>query len=92
MINKNYLVEINLKKYVLRKFGEGIESIINRYNEKNNLKLVLKINIDFNLYFFDEKSGIKLFEYINNLEMLIFSNVKYNLKEVVFILKKLYNF
>lgn len=91
MTNKNYLVEINLKKYVLRKPGEGTESIINRYNEKNNLKLVSKINIDSNLYFFDEKSGIKLSEYINNSEMLTPSNAKYNLKEVAFILKKLHN-
>ena len=91
MTNKNYLVEINSKKYVLRKPGEGTESIINRHNEKNNLKLVSKINIDSNLYFFDEKSGIKLSEYINNSEMLTPSNAKYNLEEVAFILKKLHN-
>ena len=53
--------------------------------------MVSKINIDSNLYFFDEKSGIKLSEYINNSEMLTPSNVKYNLKEVAFILKKLHN-
>ena len=85
MTNKNYLIEINSKKYVLRKPGEGTESIINRNNEKNNLKLISTINIDSNLYFFDEKSGIKLSEYINNSEMLTPSNAKYNLKKVAVI-------
>ena len=53
--------------------------------------MISTINIDSNLYFFDEKSGIKLSEYINNSEMLTPSNAKYNLKKVAVILKKLHN-
>lgn len=70
MTNKNYLVTINNKKYVLRVAGAGTENIINRYSEKINAKEVSKIGVDKELIYFNEETGIKISEYIEKAETL----------------------
>ena len=70
MTNKNYLVVINNKKYVLRIAGAGTTSIINRYSEKINAKEVSKIGVDKELIYFNEETGIKISEYIEKAETL----------------------
>ncbi|MGL5622245.1 winged helix-turn-helix transcriptional regulator [Cetobacterium sp.] len=70
MTNKNYLITINNKKYVLRIAGAGTENIINRYSEKINAKEASKIGVDKELIYFDEKSGVKISEYIEEAETL----------------------
>lgn len=70
MTNKNYLVTINNKKYVLRIAGVGTTSIINRYSEKINAKEVSKVGIDKELIYFNEETGVKISEYIEMAETL----------------------
>ncbi|MGL5964311.1 MAG: phosphotransferase [Fusobacteriaceae bacterium] len=70
MTNKNYLVNINKKRYVLRIPGAGTESIINRYSEKINAKEASKIGVDKELIYFNSDTGIKISEYIENAETL----------------------
>ena len=70
MTNKNYLVIINSKKYVLRIAGAGTTSIINRYFEKMNAKEVSKIGVDKELIYFSEETGVKISEYIEKAETL----------------------
>ncbi|MBC2850932.1 phosphotransferase [Cetobacterium sp. 8H] len=70
MTNKNYLVTINRKKYVLRIPGFGTENMINRYSEKINAKHVSIIGIDKELVYFNDKTGIKVSEYIEKAETL----------------------
>lgn len=70
MTNKNYLVIINNKKYVLRIAGAGTTSIINRYFEKINAKEASKIGVDKELIYFNEETGVKISEYIERAETL----------------------
>lgn len=70
MTNKNYLITINNKKYVLRIAGAGTTSIINRYFEKINAKEVSKIGVDKELIYFNEETGVKISEYIEKAETL----------------------
>lgn len=70
MTNKNYLVTINNKQYVLRIAGAGTINIINRYSEKINAKEVSKIGVDKELIYFNEETGIKISEYIEKAETL----------------------
>ncbi len=70
MTNKNYLITINRKKYVLRIPGVGTENIINRYSEKINAKYSSLIGIDKELIYFNAETGIKISEYIEKAETL----------------------
>lgn len=70
MTNKNYLVIINNKKYVLRIAGAGTTNIINRYYEKINAKEASKIGVDKELIYFNEETGVKISEYIEKAETL----------------------
>lgn len=70
MTNRNYLVTINNKKYVLRIAGVGTTNIINRYSEKRNAKEVSKIGVDKELIYFNEETGVKISEYIEKAETL----------------------
>ncbi|MGL5117737.1 MAG: phosphotransferase [Plesiomonas shigelloides] len=70
MTNKNYLITINNKKYVLRIAGAGTTSIINRYFEKINAKEVSRIGVDKELIYFNEETGVKISEYIEKAETL----------------------
>lgn len=90
MTNRNYLIEINGQKYVLRKPGEGTEKIIDRKNEKFNANSISKLKLDSKLIFFDDTSGIKISEYIVNAQTLNPIIAKDNLKETAHILKKLH--
>lgn len=90
MTNRNYLIEINGQKYVLRKPGEGTEKIINRKNEKFNASSISKLKLDSKLIFFDDTSGIKISEYIVNAQTLNPIIAKDNLKDIAYILKKLH--
>ena len=90
MTNRNYLIEINGQKYVLRKPGEGTEKIIDRKNEKLNANSISKLKLDSKLIFFDDTSGIKISEYIVNAQTLNPIIAKDNLKDIAHILKKLH--
>lgn len=91
MTNKNYLVELDFKKYVLRIPGEGTSFIIDRKNEKANLEAIKYENLDTRLFYFDVSSGIKMTEYIENGETLNPLVAKGNLKRVAEKLKDLHS-
>lgn len=66
LTNRTYLVEVPNDKYVVRLPGEGTEQIINRNDEKISTELACQIGIDAHLYYFDENTGIKIMEYIDD--------------------------
>lgn len=70
MTNKNYKVNIKGNYYILRMPGTGTEDLINRVNENNNVHLVDYLGIDSKITYFNEESGIKLSEFIENAETL----------------------
>jgi thiamine kinase-like enzyme/choline kinase/predicted transcriptional regulator len=70
MTNKNYRVVIKGKEYVLRIPGNGTESMINRKEEKFNASLASKLGLDTELIYFNEETGVKIAELIQEAETL----------------------
>ena len=91
MTNKNYLVTIDGKKYVLRNPGAGTKEIISRVNEAKNAQIISDLKLDAKLIYLNKETGIKISEYIENAETLIPETARNNFKQVADILKKLHN-
>lgn len=91
MTNKNYLISIDKKKYVLRNPGVGTKEIINRNNEAKNAQIISDLNLDAKLIYLNKETGIKISEYIENAETLVPETAKNNFKQVAGILRKLHN-
>ena len=60
MTNKNYLITIEGKKYVLRNPGIGTKEMINRNNESKNAKIISDLNLDSKLIYLNKETGIKI--------------------------------
>lgn len=75
MTNKNHLVLINEKKYVIRIPGEMTSSLISRQNEKYNSELMSKLAVNVNTKYFNEKSGVKVTEYLEESLSLTHNNI-----------------
>jgi thiamine kinase-like enzyme/choline kinase/predicted transcriptional regulator len=93
MTNKNYKVSIGNKNYILRVPGAGTEEMINRFEEKSNSRLANELRLDTEILYFDEISGIKISEFIENAETLNATTAKRegNMKLTSSILKKLHD-
>ena len=93
MTNKNYKAFINNKAYIVRIPGAGTSSMINREEEMINSNLAAKEGIDSKVLFFDEKTGIKIAEFIEGAETLnpATAKRKENMELVVRLLKTLHN-
>lgn len=93
MTNKNYKVNIQNKNYILRMPGAGTEEMINRVEEKANLKLAHELNLDTKTLYFDEITGVKISEFIENAETLNANTAKReeNMRLTSSILRKLHN-
>lgn len=70
MSNKNFLIDFEEKRYVLRVPGNGSEGMVERINEKFNAIEACKLGVNPNIIFFDTETGIKLADYIENAETL----------------------
>lgn len=93
MTNKNYKVRISGKDYILRIPGNGTESMISRVNEKHNSKLANELDIDTHILYFDEVSGIKISELIEDAETINAQTAKREdaMEMITSILRKLHN-
>lgn len=92
MTNKNYKVNINGKYYILRMPGTGTQDMISRTNENNNVHLIDSLGIDSKITYFNEESGIKLSEFIENAETINSKTAKRedNMELTASILRKLH--
>lgn len=92
MTNKNYKVAIKNKNYVLRVPGAGTEEMISRPDEKINSTVANKLGLDTKVLYFDEISGVKIAEFIEEAETLNGMTAKRedNMKLTTAILKKLH--
>lgn len=93
MTNKNYKVSFNSETVILRLPGIGTDKMINRKNEIRNSKLVVELDIDSEILYIDDQSGIKISKYIENAETLTgrSSKKEENMRKVANILRKLHN-
>lgn len=90
MTNYNFKVGINHNIYVLRNPGVGLGNLINRKNEYSNISAIQDLQLDADLFYFQEQKGIKITKYIENAETLNPTTAKQNLEKVAVILKKLH--
>lgn len=94
MTNKNYKICVDDKLYVLRVPGNGTEDMISRSDEIKNAVYSNKVGVDAKLVYFNEDSGVKISEFIQDAETLSPESTKKqsNMSMVVEILRTLHNY
>ncbi len=90
MTNKNYLIEVNGEKLIIRNPGKGSDRLIDRKNEHKNIKKIASLNIDTKLFYFNENTGVKITKFIEDAETINPKTAKNNLFEISEVLKKLH--
>lgn len=65
MTNLNYFVTVGSDQYVVRLAGYGTEELVNRKTEKANLNFATNLGINPKLIYFNEKTGMKITEKVN---------------------------
>ncbi len=92
MTNCNFKVTLDGKSYVLRIPGNGTGGMIERRNEAVNSSVSHRMGISPDVMYFNEGSGIKLTEFIENAETLNPRKIqtKENLAKVADIFRKLH--
>lgn len=70
MTNKNYKVTVEKKNYILRIPGAGTSDMIDRKQEKANSSLASTLGLDTKVVYFNEETGVKIAEFIENGETL----------------------
>ena len=93
MTNANYHVAIDGKEYILRIPGACTETMISRENEKHNSILASNIGINPKTLYFNEKTGVKVTDFISNAETLNgkTARLEMNIKLTTKIIKELHN-
>lgn len=93
MTNRTYKVTLREMTVVVRLPGAGTESLINRIDEKKSTELACRLGIDAKLYYFDEKTGIKVSEFINQSTTMNKEELQKdeNLIKIAHVLKRLHS-
>lgn len=68
LTNFNYIMTIHGKDYVVRQPGTMTEEMIDRKIEQVNNSIASELGVNSNCIYFDDKTGIKISEYIVNSE------------------------
>lgn len=90
--NKNFKVEMEGEKYVLRVPGNGSEGMVNRSFEEENSFKASNLGVNPPVRYFNSKTGIKLVDFIKGAETLNGGTIQRhdNLRQVAQILKTLH--
>lgn len=70
MSNKNFRVDYSGRSYVLRVPGNGSEGMVERSNEEFNACEGSRLGVNPITYYFNDKTGVKLTEYVAGAETL----------------------
>lgn len=70
LTNKNYKIVIGEKEYAVRVPGKGTEKYLNRASEKMVSEKVSDLGINPKVTYFNEKTGLKIVEYIPEAKTL----------------------
>ncbi|VEU80702.1 choline/ethanolamine kinase family protein [Haploplasma axanthum] len=89
MSNYTYYFKINDKAYVIRVIGDDADRYVDYHNEINAISAVLSNQLTSKLVYFDIETGTKVSEYIDG-ETIDFETKNFDIKELVFSLKKLH--
>lgn len=92
LTNRTFYVRTSENEIVVRLPGEGTEELINRKDEGISTRLACDLGIDTKLYYFDEKTGIKVSNYISNSITMHPQDLRKidNIKRIAKILKALH--
>lgn len=92
MTNHSYRIILDCGDYVFRIAGEGTDELIDRKAEKISTELGCSLNIDTKLLYFNEKTGAKITEYIEDAETMSKERLKdpENLKMAACLLRTLH--
>lgn len=92
MSNKNFKVVYNKATYVLRIPGLASEEMVNRTYEEQNSILAANMGINPPIRYFNNKTGIKLADYILNAETLNAGTIQRyeSIKQIALLYKKLH--
>ena len=66
MTNRSFLFECRKKKYIMRIPGEGTDLLIKRKEEKHVYDIIEKYNLSDKVLYFNENTGYKITEFIEN--------------------------
>lgn len=93
MSNKNFKVSLQGKSYVLRIPGNGSEGMVVRSNEEFNSMVACQLGITPPIRYFNQESGIKLTDFIENAETLTASTIQKheNLSKIADIFRCVHN-
>lgn len=93
MSNKNFLVRLDGKGYVLRVPGYGSDGMVERANEQFNALAACKLGINPPIRYFNVTTGIKVVDFIDNAETLTAETVQIpaNMDRIAHIYRKLHN-
>lgn len=93
MSNKNFKIDLEDRRYVLRVPGNGSEGMVERSNEEYNANEACKMGINPAIRYFDSSNGIKLADFIDNAETLNAATVQRhsNMRKIADIYRKLHN-
>lgn len=81
LTNNDYLVKtVNKQIFVLRLPKKFNKKLFNYENEEKVIKSVSKLNLDVNTYYFDNKTGIKITNFVPNLKSFSKSKMILNKK------------
>ncbi len=76
MNNNNYKIETMVKDFVFRLPGKGSNESVNRDSEQFNAKTAYAIGLDCKTIYFDNETGLKITEYIEEAQTLTIASGK----------------
>lgn len=93
MSNKNYKITYRDQSYVLRVPGNGAGGMVERNNEAFNAQQACNLGVNPQIKYFNNDTGIKLVDYIENSETLNASSIQHrtNLTQIVKIFQAVHN-
>lgn len=89
MTNTSFKFDCKGNSYVYRHPGVGTENYINRKSEFQSMKIAKELGLDDSFIHMDFETGWKISKYIENVEILDYSN-KSQVKKAVNMLKRLH--
>ena len=93
MSNKNFRVDLNGKSYVLRVPGNGSEGMVDRSFEEFNSLEGCRLGINPPVRYFNEETGIKLVDYVEDAETLNAATIQRyeNMRIIAAVYRKLHH-
>lgn len=91
LTNQNYLLDCDQGRFMLRWPNQDADQIVDRSHEKLALKAINRLDLDAPLFFFDEKTGVKLSIYIENFKTFNETDDPNRIEKVAHLMRKLHD-